>query len=168
VDTAGTKTASGRVNVDLPQNADTCLSLSPVLLASSSATSGIIVDVPTSNDNSEILYGDQVYKFSLLRNFPTDGQLKGFYQIYNANLPSVLMSFKLYRDQKFINQTAEKEISAYTDPTMKLISSFFAVPYHNLPPGNYQLELVLREAHKDCSTSARVSFEVVPTSISGS
>jgi hypothetical protein len=161
VDTAASKTFSNRINVDLPQKTASCLSLSPVLLSSKSSKSESVAKTPTSNDKGEILYGDQAYQFSLSRVFPTQGNLKGFYQIYNANMPSVMLSFKLYRDQNvFINQTSEHEISEYTDRNLKIISNFFSVPYKNLPPGSYQLEIALRESKNLCSTSARVSFEI--------
>ncbi len=166
VDTAASKTSSNRINVDLPGKAAACLSLSPVLLASNSTKSESVVTTPTSNEKGEILYGDQAYQFSLTRVFPSQGSLRGFYQIYNANIPSVLLSFKLYRDQNvFINQTSEHEISAYTDPHLKIISNFFSVPYKNLAPGSYQLEIALRESKNQCSTSARVSFEIAPENL---
>ena len=64
-----------------------------------------------------------------------------------------------------MNQTPEREVRAYTDPLQKLISNFYSVPYNNLAPGSYELEVVARDANTGCKATSRATFEIASAGI---
>jgi VWFA-related protein len=164
---AGWKSTSAADTMKLAGQNDRCLSVSPLLLSSIIEPSSERSISPKMSEHGQIIYGENAYSFPIVRFFPQKGQLSGFYQIYNAkpdgtsSIPSVFISFKLYRDKTvFVNQTPEQELKAYADPLQKLISSYFAVPYNNLITGSYELELVARDANTGCNASSRIPFAV--------
>ena len=167
MDVTGWKTSSGSSRVSLPGSARSCVTISPAMLASRVTKMDSTTSEPKPNEKGEIQYGPNLFSFSMRRVFAPSGNLAGFYQIYNAredlmtgNL-SVGISFALYRDKTvLVNQTPERVISGYTDPLQKLIANFYSVPYKNLAPGSYELEIVVRDRSNGCHDSTRASFEI--------
>ncbi len=159
MDVTGWKTAADSILLRLPGEVDSCHSISPAMLAGQVRKSDSIVKDPKPTERGEMLYGDNVFAFPLHRVFPTKGNLSGFYQIYNAKLPSTIR-FRLYRDKTvFVNETPEREIAGYSDPIAKLVTNYFSVPYNNLAPGAYELEIIIKD--KSCTASTRAGFEIV-------
>ncbi len=168
MDVTGWKTGANSTLIKLPGGSESCLSISPPLLASAASKSSNVSKDPTPTEKGEIAYGDNIFNFSLQRFFPPKGNLTGFYQIYNARQsqlssnPSIFISFGLYRDKTvFVNETPEHNITAFTDPLQKLISNFYSVPYNNLAPGSYELAIVARDEVNGCKASTRVPFVIV-------
>jgi len=162
MDVAGWRTAAQVLTIDLPGSAEKCPSLSPILLSSVIYKSDKPVAAPTVTEKGEILYGDKIFAFPVRPQISPTGSLNGFYQIYNAKLPSLYVKFKLYRgDAEFMNETPEQEIKEYNELFLKLITNFFSVPYKNLAPGTYTLELTARQSGDACRTSAKNTFDVV-------
>lgn len=165
MDVAKWKTASVSTTLRLPSSNDPCLSVSPPMLASSVTSTDAASDQPSAAEGGAIRYKGKMLTFSIDRIFSQTGSLNGFYQIYNVHTQtpaatSVYVSFKLFRDHdQFINQTPEQEISSFIDPLQKLISNFFSVPYKNLSPGEYQLEINVHDAG-GCKATSRVSFHI--------
>jgi VWFA-related protein len=168
MDVTGWRTGANASFIKLPGAAESCLSISPPLLASAITQSVNTSKDPMPTENGEILYGDRLFNFSSQRFFPPKGNLTGFYQIYNArekqesSNPSILVFFGLYRDKTvFVNKTPDHKITAFTDPMQKLISNFYSVPYNNLPPGSYELAIEARDDVNGCKASTRVPFVIV-------
>jgi VWFA-related protein len=159
MDVAGWKTAEDSILLKLPGKVESCLSLSPPMLAGQIRKSEATQKSPTPTQKGEIMFGDYTFLFPVHRVFPQKGSLNGFYQIYNAKFPSTIR-FRLYRDKTvFVNETPAKEINTYTDVSEKLVTNFFSVPYNNLAPGSYELEIQVKNA--GCTASTRADFDVV-------
>lgn len=166
LDVAKWKASAFSAAIKLPDETDACLSLSSPWLASNTGDSNDESENPVPSEGGAIRYKGKIMNFSVNRIFSEKGTLNGFYQVYNARNPerlpmSVHVSFKLFRDKDiFINQTPEREITSFTDPMQRLISNFFSVPYKNLPPGSYELEIDVRDTSNGCTAASRVSFQI--------
>lgn len=159
MDVAGWKTAGDAVQIKLPGRTETCVSVSPPMLAGQIKKSDSVQKNPTPTAKGEMIYGQYVFGFPVHRVFPQKGNLTGFYQIYNAKFPCTIR-FKLYKDKTvFVNQTPETQINDFTDAPDKLITNFFSVPYNNLAPGSYELEIMVKSP--TCTSSTRSEFEVI-------
>lgn len=139
-----------------------CLSLSPVLLATDIAKTKFGGGRSAEcTEKGTIRYGDRTYDFGILRVFPENGRLTGFYQVYDANDDDPLwVSFALYRGETFINRTAEHQLPDTKQGKQQQRSEFFSVPYSNLVPGSYQLEVHVRGTAENCTGDVRVPFVI--------
>lgn len=159
VDSEASKTGTRITSLQLPDGEE-CLSVSPIMLASNVSPSENFVQNPTVTEKGEIAYGKQLLRFSIDRVYAASGLLQGFFQVF-ARQPHFKMLFRLFTNHShLINETASREISQFTDQERKLVSNFFSLPYKNLPPGSYELEIAVQNENNTCTSSARAAFSV--------
>jgi len=147
---------------------DKCFQISPLLIATKiedtqqSSTSNSI----SFNSDGTIVYKNKKLYFSSMREFPSNGILAGLYQIYNAGFtasskPALQITFKLYDEAgNIISSLPPKEINEFSDFLEKIITNFFILPYKNLSPQKYKLELEVVDLITKCSSSSDIEFKV--------
>lgn len=151
------RTATNEVALQLPDSSIACPVLAPLVLASSVSQASSVAQQPELTSDGQIHHGGSLLKIATRRELPPSGTLDGIYQLVGVSADmSLVQSFKLYHEDTFMNETTARPISGSANR--------FSVPYKNLAPGRYALEVVVSTTDSRCTTSSRSSFDVVPES----
>ncbi|MFC2173179.1 VWA domain-containing protein [Acidobacteriota bacterium] len=164
-DETGGKSAAKRFIFSLPNLLTGCLSVTPLMLARTVTNVEKPEQSVVFDQNGDAVYRDKKLSFSAVVTLPPAGTLAGLYQILSAapgpdGRPSVEISFRLFKETAFINQTPPTRITRYNDRDNKIITNFFAVPFSGLSPGSYRLELMAKDGVNGCVHRASTEFKV--------
>ena len=110
-----------------------------------------------------MIYGDQSFRIPLQPVFPTSGSLDGFFQLIGSATASVDILYRVYdKNGKLVLEPEKTARLQDLFPTNRRTDVTFSLPYRDIAPGDYELEITLRLQPPCTENSRRVPFRIVP------
>ena len=118
----------------------------------------------TWTPKGHIRYKNYLVKVGAYQIHPTSGQFGGFYQVIlpagGAAGSELQVRFRLYaRGRGIINEVPPTSIRLH-DPSLRVLTNFFLLPYHNLAGGEYELELEASVPEAGCRSVIKTPLKV--------